>query len=86
MGFTMKRSLTAEIVEIVLVPEKQVADVQALITSCESCSPLSNLPLDYLLDELTNSDPTSTEYLMIRIPRCPVCSSPMNEKTLVAVV
>jgi hypothetical protein len=68
---------------IVLVDETVVAEAEQYIAGCEQCNDKAEIAFDYLLDELTGCDPTVTEYLVARTPKCPRCAHRITEKTLV---
>jgi hypothetical protein len=47
---------------------------EQLIDSCEKCTPdIAEIPLDYVLDSITGSDPESTDYVLTEPARCPRC-------------
>ena len=54
-----------------------------MIASCEACSEDAELPFDYILDRLTGSDPTVTDYVLKVPARCLQCGAEIREKTLV---
>jgi hypothetical protein len=69
--------------EIVFVDDDVLLEAQDLMTGCERCADYAEIACDYLLDALTGSDPTKTEYLLPRPAHCPHCSAEVTEKTLV---
>jgi hypothetical protein len=69
---------------LVLVDAETVRRAQQFISGCEHCCPEAEMNFDYILDEITGSDPTVTEYIMSEAATCPECSSLITEKTLVA--
>jgi hypothetical protein len=54
-----------------------------MINGCESCVETAELPFDYILDALTGSDPSVTDYVLEVPARCLQCGAEINEKTLV---
>jgi len=56
---------------------------QEAISSCESCNTDAELPFDWILDEVTGRDGSSTDYFLTEPVRCPRCGSGVIEKTLV---
>jgi hypothetical protein len=54
-----------------------------MIASCEACSEDAELPFDYILDRLTGSDPTVTDYVLKVPARCLQCGAEITEKTLI---
>jgi hypothetical protein len=41
------------------------------------------MPFDWVLDQVTGSDPTVTDYVLAESGTCPRCRGPVTEKTLV---
>jgi hypothetical protein len=72
-----------ELTNIVLLSESQIIEAEDFVVGCERCVNDAEISFDYLLDALTGSDPSNTEYLMPRPARCPHCLCDVNEKTLV---
>ena len=56
---------------------------QGAIASCESCNRDAELPFDWILDEVTGRDGSTTDYFLTEAVRCPRCGSGVLEKTLV---
>lgn len=66
-----------------LVPEQQnlivisahtIHQAERRIFSCENCSPAdAEIPFDWILDEVTGSDSTTTDYFMEKPAICPHC-------------
>ena len=48
-----------------------------------SATPTSEIPFDNILDRLTGSDPSVTDYVLEVPARCLQCGAEINEKTLV---
>ena len=62
---------------VVCAPEK-------LIESCEHCNPEgAAIPFDVVLDRVTASDPSVTDYVLEEPAKCPHCRREILEKTLV---
>jgi hypothetical protein len=54
------------------------------IESCEHCNPEgAELPFADILNQVTGSDPSVTDYLLERPAKCPNCRRDVLEKTLV---
>jgi hypothetical protein len=69
---------------IVLVPMATLRKAERFIESCEHCSTEgAELPFDYILDQVTGSDPTVTDYLLETPAMCPNCYQSIFETTLV---
>src|SRR2546426_238915 len=76
-------TLPIEEINLVLVDGPTVDEAESFISACEGCDEDAEISFDYLLDDLTASDPTRTEYLMYRPARCPRCQAEVTEKTLI---
>jgi hypothetical protein len=76
-------ALPVEKIDVVLIDDRTVEEAQSLISGCERCAKEAEISFDYVLDELTGSDPTRTEYLMSHSARCPRCLADVTEKTLI---
>jgi hypothetical protein len=50
---------------------------------CEPCVEDAELPFENILDRLTGSDPTVTDYVLEVPARCLQCGAEITEKTLV---
>src|SRR5262249_8935970 len=75
---------TPEQHHIVLVRAHIVRKAEWRIESCEKCNPEgAELPFDNILDQVTGSDPSRTDYLLERPAKCPNCRRDILEKTLV---
>jgi len=73
-------------------PEQQKVDLidtatlqraQRMIAGCEACSEEAELPFENILDRLTGSDPSVTDYVLEVHARCLQCGASITEKTLV---
>jgi hypothetical protein len=54
-----------------------------MIAGCEACTEDATLPFDNILDRLTGSNPSVTDYVLEVSARCLQCGAKINEKTLV---
>ena len=70
-------------VYILALGSSSIRQAQDAITSCESCNKNAELPFDWILDEVTGHDGSSTDYFLTEPVRCPRCRSLIVEKTLV---
>ena len=69
---------------IVLVTYQTLRQAQNLIAFCEQCdTENSEFTFEMLLDRVTGSHPTRTEYILEVPARCPNCRREVLEKTLV---
>ena len=53
-----------------------------MIAGCEACSEDAEIPFDNILDRLTGSDPSVTDYVLETPARCLQCGAEINEKSL----
>jgi hypothetical protein len=66
---------------VVLVESATLRQAERLIESCEACNEEgSEIPFDWILDRLTGSDSTVTDYILEA--KCPNCRREILEKTL----
>jgi hypothetical protein len=69
---------------IVLVETATLRKAERLIESCEHCNEEgAQIPFDWILDRLTGSDSTVTDYILKAPGKCPNCRREILEKTLV---
>jgi hypothetical protein len=69
---------------VVLVDETALRKAKKLIESCEHCNEeRAEIPFDNILDRVTGSDPTVTDYILQESAKCPNCRREILEKTLV---
>ena len=75
---------TPEQQEGVLVEAGTLHEAERLIESCEHCNPDgAEIPFDNILDRVTGSDPSITDYVLEYPAKCPNCRRAVLEKTLV---
>ena len=75
---------TPEQQNVVLVNAGTVFIAQRLIVSCEHCNPEeAEIPFDHILDRVTGSDPSVTDYILEVPAKCQRCFHAVGEKTLV---
>jgi len=74
---------TPEQQNVVLIDAATLQKAQPIIASCKVCSEEAELPFDYILDRLTGSDPSVTDYVLEVAARCLQCGAEITEKTLV---
>ena len=71
---------------IVLIDTAILRKAERLIESCEHCSPDDvQIPFDNVLDLITGSDPSVTDYILEAPARCPKCWREILEKTLIQI-
>jgi predicted Zn-ribbon and HTH transcriptional regulator len=71
--------------DVVLVDEEHLREAEAAVTGCEHCVEGGEMTFDYVLDAVTQRDPSVTEYVMCRPARCSKCRHEVTEKTFVVV-
>ena len=70
---------------VLLIDEPILREAEEWIASCERCTPqTAEYSFDQILDSMTGSDGTKTEYLLCREAVCPHCKNHVTEKTLVS--
>jgi hypothetical protein len=69
---------------VVLVDGAILCKAERLIESCEHCNREgAEIPFDMILDRVTGSDPSVTDYILEQPAKCPKCHREILEKTLV---
>ena len=75
---------TPEQQSIVLINTAILQGAERLIDSCEGCNPINGeIPFDAILDRVTRSDPSVTDYILAAPAKCPNCKRGILEKTLI---
>jgi len=70
--------------QLVLIDAATLHEAERLIESCEQCNPEGvEIPFDAILDRVTGSDPSVTDYVFEGPAKCPNCHREILEKTLV---
>ncbi len=69
--------------DVVLIDEDMLSKAENFVTGCERCVEHAEMTFEYILDEITGCDPTSTEYVMCHAAKCPGCFQDITEKTLI---
>ena len=65
---------TPEEQSVVLVGAARVRRAEKLISSCERCNPeVAEIPFDAILDHVTGSDASLTDYILERPAKFPYC-------------
>jgi hypothetical protein len=69
---------------MVLINTATLREAEKLIESCEHCNPEgAEIPFDNILDRVTGSDPSVTDYVLEQPAKCPHCKREILEKTLI---
>jgi hypothetical protein len=65
---------TPEQQNVVLVDAAILQEAERMIESCEGCNPDgAEIPFDNILDRVTRSDPSVTDYVLESPAKCPNC-------------
>ena len=76
--------LTPEEQIVVLVDLATLRTAERLIESCEGCNPNeAQIPFDWIVDRVTGSDSSVTDYTLESPAKCPKCRLDILGKTLV---
>jgi hypothetical protein len=69
---------------LVFVEADTLRNAEQLIESCEHCnSEGAEIPFNFILDHVTGSEPSVTDYILEVLAQCPNCHRDVLEKTLV---
>jgi len=75
---------TPEQQNVVLINTTTLREAERVIESCEGFNPEgAEIPFDNILDHVTGSDPSVTDYILEAPPKCPHCKRDILEKTLI---
>jgi len=75
---------TPEQQNVVLVRAAMLRQAESMIESCEHCNARdAEIPFDNILDRVTGSDPSVTDYIFEEPAKCPRCRRNIVEKTRV---
>jgi hypothetical protein len=68
---------------VILIDAAILRNAERLIESCEACNEEdAQIPFDNILDRVTGSDPSVTDYILETPAKCPNCRRDIFEKTL----
>jgi len=71
-------------VRMITIDSTMVRAAEKLIESCGHCNPKgAAIPFDNILDRVTGSDPSVTDYVLEQPAKCPNCRREIFEKTLI---
>jgi hypothetical protein len=69
---------------LLAVSTRTIHEAEQRIDSCEQCNPAdAEIPFDWILDRVTGSDSTITDYVIESPAQCPKCRGKIFEKTLI---
>ena len=66
---------TPEQQNVVLIDAATLQKAQRMIAGCEACSKDAELPFENILDRITGSDPSITDYVLEVPARCLLCGA-----------
>ena len=69
--------------QVLALSSVTIQRAQEAISSCESCNKDAELPFDWILDEVTGHDGSTTDYFLTESAHCPRCNCRVTKKTLV---
>jgi hypothetical protein len=70
--------------KVIFVDTATLHKAEKLIDSCEHCNVEgAEIPFDNILDRVTGSDPSVTDYVLEQPAECPNCKRDILEKTLI---
>jgi transcription elongation factor Elf1 len=70
-------------IHVLAIGTSTIRRAQEAIASCEACNQNAELPFDWILDEVTGRNGSTTDYFLTESVRCPRCGGNIVEKTLV---
>jgi len=65
------------------VGERTLQIARSWLLGCESCDEDAQIPLDWVLDQITRSNPKVTDYVIEKPLTCAYCGAAITGKTLV---
>jgi hypothetical protein len=75
---------TPEQQTVILIDAAILRKAERLIESCEGCNENdAKIPFDNILDRVTSSNPSVTDYILDAPAKCPTCRRDILEKTLI---
>jgi len=79
----MRQNVLSAGVEVVVVGEASSAKAQRRVVGCQSCRASVSRPFSSVLIEVLAAGSAIAEYVLSAPARCPNCSQPILENTLV---
>ena len=75
---------TPEQQNVIFIEAAELRAAERMFESCEYCNPENaEIPVDNILDQVTGSDSSVTDYVLEAPAKCPNCRREIKEKTLV---
>jgi hypothetical protein len=80
-GFDGDELLARPNIRLITVDASTISQAERLIEACEGCNPDgAEIPFDLILDRVTGSDPSATDYFLERPAKCPYCPAMYSRK------
>lgn len=73
-------------IEVIATSNDSVYKAQQQIMGCEACDSTANRQFSGVLDEITKRNECITDYILCEPAKCPKCSAPVVESTLVSLL
>src|SRR5215831_9213894 len=71
---------TPEQQNVILIDAATLCEAERLVEACERCRPNdAEIPFDVILDHVTASDPSVTDYILQEPAKCPMTHRPFPE-------
>jgi hypothetical protein len=71
-------------IQLIAVGTATLRQAEEMIAGCEWCHPNdAEIPFDNILDRVTGSQPSVTDYILEAPAKCPHCGREILEKTLI---
>jgi hypothetical protein len=71
---------TPEQQKVILIDAGTLQTAQRMIVGCEACCEDAEIPFENILDRLTGSDPSVTDYVLEAPARCLQCGAGITER------
>jgi hypothetical protein len=72
---------TPEQQNVILSNPATLREAEKLIVACEACNPEdAQIPFDNVLDRVTGSDPSVTDYILEEPAKCPNCRERFSKR------
>jgi len=69
---------------VIVIDAATLREAERVIESCEHCNPTgAEIQFNCILDRVTDSDPSVTDYVLEQPAKCPKCRHDILEKTLI---
>lgn len=83
VGVLPNRDMSTHTSTLVAVSRYTLLRARQEIVGCEACTEQAMVPFSWVLDRVTDGIGAGTEYIMSEAVRCPRCTRPVFEATLI---